>query len=75
MTPDAVIGLVERARQVGARVGQRKPVAAPPFVFGQPQHRDAVTLDGLDRHEMMHVEPMRHLEQHAAAVLAPAFGS
>ena len=74
VTPNAVIRLVERADEAGAGIGQRKPLAAPPFVFGQAQHRHAVALDGIDRHEVMHVEPMRYLEQHPAAVLAPAFG-
>ncbi len=74
MAPDAVIRLVERAGEVGAAVGQRKAFALAPFVLGQAQHRDAVARDGLDRHEMLHVEPLRHLEQHAAAVLFPALG-
>ena len=74
VAPDAVIGLVERADEIRAAVGQRKAVAAAPLVLGQPQHRDPVALDGLDRHQMMHVEPVRHFEQHAAPVLAPALG-
>ena len=74
VAPDAVIRLVERASEIGAGVGQRKAVAAPPLVLGQPQHRDPVALDGFDRHEVVHVEPMRDLEQHAAPVLVPAFG-
>ena len=46
MAPDAVIGLVERAGEVGAGVRQRKAVAAAPVVLGQPQHRDPVAYDG-----------------------------
>ena len=42
VAPDAVIRLVERAGEVGAGIGQRKPVARPPVVLGQAQHRDAV---------------------------------
>ena len=42
VAPDAVIRLVERAGEVGAGVGQREPVARPPVVLGQTQHRDAV---------------------------------
>src|SRR4029077_225565 len=74
VAPDAVIRLIESAGEVGSLVGQRKAVAAPPFVFGQPQHRHPVALDGLDRHQMMHVEAMRDFEQNAVAMLAAPSG-
>ena len=69
MAPDAVIRLVERTRDVGAGIGQREPVARAPVVLREAQHCDAVALDGLDRNEMLHVEPMRHLEEETFAVL------
>src|SRR5439155_24995532 len=66
VAPDAVIRLVERAGQVSPFIGQRKTLAAAPFLFGEPQHRDAVAHDRPARYKMLHVEAMRHLEQHAA---------
>ena len=75
MAPDAVIRLVERAGEIGAGVGQRKAVAAAPLVLGQPQHRDSAPLHGFDRYEVMHIEPVRHLEKDAAPMFAAAFRS
>ncbi len=74
VAPDAVIRLVERADKVGAMVGQGKPFAVPPLVFGQAQHRHALALDGLDRDQMVRVQPLRHLEQHPTPVLFAAIG-
>jgi hypothetical protein len=68
VAPDAVIRLVERAGEIAAGIGQRETIARPPILLGTAQHRDAVALDRLDRHEMMHVEPVRHPEQEAASV-------
>ena len=68
VAPDAVIRLVERAGEIGAGVGQAEPVTRPPIVFRQTQHRDAVPHDRFGRHEVVHVEPVRHPEQQAAPV-------
>ncbi len=68
VTPDAVIGVIERAFQIHAGIGERESVAEPVTILRQAQHGDAVLDDGLDRDEMFHVEPMRHFEQHALAV-------
>ncbi len=38
------------------------------MVFRQAQHGNAVALDGLDRHEVLRVELVRHVEQRAVAV-------
>ena len=72
VAPDTVIRLVERAFEVGAGVGQGKAFAAPPFVVAPPQHRGPVAPDRLDRHQMLHVEPVRHLEQQTLPVAAAA---
>ena len=37
-------------------------------MFRQAQHRDAVALDGFDRHQMVGVDPVRHAEQRAAGM-------
>src|SRR4029077_20144810 len=68
VAPDAVIRLIHPAGEVGAGIGQRKAVARPPMIFRPAQHRDAVALDRLDRHEMVHVEAVRYLEQQASLV-------
>ncbi len=68
VAPDAVIGLVHRAGEVGAGIGQPKAVARTPMILRQAQHRDTVALNRLDRHQMVHVEPMRHPEQQPATV-------
>ncbi len=73
VAPDAVIGLVERAGEVGAGIGQREAVAHPPFLLRPAQHRDAVALDRLDRHQVVHVEAVRHPEQETALVPGLAF--
>ena len=68
VAPDAVIRLIERAGEIGAGIGQGEPVARPPIVLRQAQHRHAVPHDRFGGHEMVHVEPVRHAEQQAAFV-------
>ena len=44
----------------------------PPVVLRQAQHGHAVALDGLDRHQVLVVEPVRHAEQRAARMRSAA---
>ena len=68
VAPDAVIRLVQRTGEIAAGIGQREAVARPPIALRAAQHCDAVALDGCDRHEVVHVEPVRHSEQEPALV-------
>ena len=74
VAPDAVVGVIERAHQVEAFVGQRKALAMTQHRPRQLQARDAVDHLGLDRHEMLEVELVRHLEQRPVAVALLALG-
>ena len=74
VAPDAVIRLVERAGEIGAGIGQREAVAQAPLLLGQAQHGDAVLDHRLDRHEMIGIDLVRHLEEHARLVPFLALG-
>ena len=52
----------------------RETVARAPMLRTKAQHGDAVPFDRLDRHEVMHVEAVRHLEQKPASVLGLPLG-
>ena len=44
-----------------------------PVMLWQSQHRDAVALDRLDRHEVLGIDPPRHVEQRASAMVRLSF--
>src|SRR6185436_19033830 len=72
VAPDAVVGLVERADQVGALVGEREAFALAQLrqrVLGEPTRAFRV-----HRNQPHEIELVRRLEQHAAAVPGLAFG-
>ena len=69
MAPDAIVRLVERACQVGARIGERKTLPPPQMVRVQPVAREARAGVGhLVMHQMRIVELFRYPEQDASAV-------
>src|SRR4029079_1201946 len=68
VTPDAIVGLVESAREIGAGVGQREAVAPPPMVVRQAEAVDALLAVVLDRDQAQVIELARRLEQHAGTV-------
>ena len=68
VAPDAVVDLVQRLLRVHPGIGQREAVAPAPVVLRQPQHRDAVALDGFNRNQMLRIEPVRHAEQRVAGM-------
>ena len=72
VAPDAVVGVIERAGEIHSGIGERKAVARAPLRRRQLEHGDAVDHLGLDRHEMIGIDLVRHLEQHAALVPALA---
>ncbi len=75
VAPDAVVHLVQRLLLGHSGIGQGEPVARPPVMLGQSQHPHAITLDGLDRHQMLRVHAMRHAEQGPATMRrAPCLG-
>ena len=74
VAPDAVVGVIERPHQVEAFVGQRKAFAMAQHRPRQLQARHAIDDFGLDRHEMLEVELVRHLEQRPVAVTLLALG-
>ena len=66
--------MIEGAHQVEAFVGQRKALAMAQHRPRQFQAGDAVHDFGLDRHEVLEVELVRHLEQRPVAVALLALG-
>ena len=62
MAPDAVVGLVEAAGEIGARIGQRETLATPSVVLRKLPHVDAVSCFMLDRHQPHVVELTRSFE-------------
>ena len=70
---DAIVGLVERAREVHADIGQGESLPATQAVPAGAQHGHAVDCDRLDRHEVFGVDFLRQAEQRTLAVARPAF--
>ncbi len=74
VAPDAVVRMVEGAHEVEALVGERKPLAMPQQRPRQLHADDAIDRLGLDRHEMLEVELVRHLEQRPVVMALLALG-
>ncbi len=72
MAPDAVVRLVERADEIGARVGELESIAAAQLLRRQPEARHAIRLRALGVDEMLRVDLRGLLEEHSTGVLAPA---
>ena len=68
VAPDAVVGVIERAGEIGARVGECEAIACAPMRNRQLEHSHAIHDLGLDRNEVVRVDFARQLEQHAAFV-------
>ncbi len=68
VTPDAVVGVVERTDEIGSGIGQREAVTRATSSTRQRQPGDAVDHLGHDRNEMLRVDLVRNLEQHAVPV-------
>ena len=60
--------LGERLGARHARIGQRKSLARALSRIRQPEHRDTIAFDGLERKKMRGLDPMRHAEKDAAMV-------
>ncbi len=73
MAPDAVIHLVQSLLGVHPMISKGKALAVAPVMLRQTQHRDAVALDCLDRHEVLGIDPARHVEKRAAAMMRLPF--
>src|SRR5207302_6705009 len=73
VTPDAVVRLVERADEIGARVGQRETFAPPGVTLAQSEAVHAVARLALDGNQPHVVELARRLEQYAGLVQCLAF--
>jgi hypothetical protein len=73
VAPDAIVGMIERAHQIEALVGQRKALAMPQHRARQLHAGHAIDDLGLDRHEVLEVELVWHLEQRAIEVSLLAF--
>ena len=68
-----MVRLVERMIEVEALVGEREALAVTQRARElQPAH--AIHNLGLERHQVLEVEPVRHLEQHAGAMARAALG-
>ncbi len=63
VAPDAVVRLVERADQVGAGIGERKPFAVTQMI--EPVLGKAARRIGVHRHQAHEIELARRLEEHA----------
>jgi hypothetical protein len=68
VTPDAVVRLIERAREVHAGIGQRKSVAAPDVTAGKLPRLRFADMCRFERHELHWIELARRPEQNAALV-------
>src|SRR5262249_56180178 len=71
VAPDAVVGVIERAGEIGARIGQRKTVARATMRGRQLEHRDAIDDFSLDWNKMVRIDLVRDLAQNAAFVPLP----
>src|SRR5262249_5851571 len=71
VAPDAVVGVIERAGEIGARIGQRKTVARATIRWRQLEHRDAIDDFSLDWNKMVRIDLVRDLAQNAAFVPLP----
>ena len=60
--------MIERAGEIGAGIGQRETVARTAQRARQLEHGHAVHHFGFDRNEMVRVDLVRQLEQHAGLV-------
>ena len=72
VAPDAVVGLVQRAHDVGSRIGQGEALAAPSMGGRKPERRDAGDRIVHDRHQRHRVDLARDLEQHPVVIRLPA---
>ena len=72
VAPDAVVGVIERAGEIGAGIGEREAVARAAMLGWQLEHGDAIDDFGLDRNEMVRIDLVRHFEQNAAFMPALA---
>ena len=68
------VRLIERTRQIRARVGQLETLAMPPVMLWQGEFRDPVHLYRLHWHQMFHIELVRHPEQNAVLMFVPPRG-
>ncbi len=75
VAPDAVVGVIERAHRIEARIGQCKSLAVTQQRPRQLEPGHAVDDFRLDRHEMLEVELVRHLEERPVAMARLAFGA
>ena len=72
MAPDAVVGLVERAREARAGVREREALAAPDVV--QRVHDIAGLRIDVGPHEVHRIDALGRTEEDAAAISAPSLG-
>ncbi len=72
MAPDAVIGLIERTREVGAAVGEGEAVALAQVL--EAVLRVALRRIRVHGHQAHEIQLGRRLEQYARAMLGLAFG-
>ena len=68
MTPDAVVRLIEGADEIGARIGQREPIAPADRVVAELPRIDPVHVRQLEGNELHEIELARSPEQHSSAV-------
>ena len=72
MAEDAVVGLVEGAREIHPRVGQLETLAPAPVMDIEFHHRNAVVLGADDRNQVVGIEFARRFEQYAGPMLGAA---
>src|SRR5262249_2858719 len=56
VAPDAVVGVIERAGEIGAGIGERETVARAAMCGRQLEHRHAIDDFGLDRNQMVRID-------------------
>ncbi len=74
VTPDAVVRLAERVREVHPAIGQRESVAPPDATAGELPGLGVADVRRVERNELHRVDLARRAEEHAALVQRAAFG-
>ena len=75
VTPDAVVGFIESAGQIGAFVRQLEPGALAQTGYVKPVLGISLGYRGLRWHQILEIQLVRRLEQHAVMMSGmPGFG-
>ena len=72
MALDAVVGLIERLGQAHSGIGELETFTVTQVMRGENKFVGAMDVNRLHRNQMLHVQFVRHLEQHAMMMFLAA---